>query len=128
MSFVLMAIVNAHIRQQFVLHVLQILDFLLSVIFRLNSLEISNMPLLRSAKRRLDTQRAIINHFSQLLPSFNDLFDERAWYIFFTFLTLCSFLLAFLISRFIKIEDADYDSKNRKRTNRFAGVRRTRLS
>ena len=87
------------------------------------------MPLLTSAKRRLDTQREIINHFSQILPAFNDLFDERSWYVFFTFLTLASFLVAFLLSRFMTISDADYDFKNsRRRTSRFAGVRRTRLS
>jgi hypothetical protein len=87
------------------------------------------MPLLSSAKRRLDTQRAIINHFSQLLPAFDDLFDERSWYLFFAILVLSSFVVAFLLSRFVTISDADYDFKHRsKRTGRFPGVRRTRLS
>ncbi|CAF3556413.1 unnamed protein product [Rotaria sp. Silwood1] len=86
------------------------------------------MPLLKSAQRRLNTQREIINHFSQLLPSFNDLFDERSWYIFFTCLTLFSFLIAFLLSRFVTLADVDYDYKNRnRRTGRFPGVKRTRL-
>ena len=86
------------------------------------------MPLLKNAKRRLDTQREIIKHFSQLFPSFNDLFDERSWYIFFACLTLFSFLMAFVLSRFITLVDADYDDKNRNRTkNRFAGVKRTQL-
>jgi hypothetical protein len=84
------------------------------------------MPLLKSSQRRLDTQREIITHFSQLLPSFNDLFDERSWYIFFTCLTLFSFLIAFILSRYMTINDADYESKNRRK-NPFAGVRRTRL-
>ncbi len=84
------------------------------------------MPLLKSSQRRLDTQREIITHFSQLLPSFNDLFDERSWYIFFICLTLFSFLIAFILSRYMTINDADYDYKNR-RTNRFAGVKKTRL-
>lgn len=86
------------------------------------------MTLLRSAQRRLDTQREIINHFSQLIPSFNDLFDERSWYIFFTFLTISSFLIAFLLSRITTVSDVDYDYKNRnRRTSRFPGVRRTQL-
>lgn len=84
------------------------------------------MQVLRSAQRRLDTQREIINHFSQLLPSFDDLFDERSWYIFFTVLTISSFLIAFLLSRYITLEDADHISKTR-RTGRYAGVRRTKL-
>jgi hypothetical protein len=84
------------------------------------------MVILKSSQRRLNTQREIINHFSQILPSFNDLFDERSWYIFFTCLTLFSFFIAFILSRYVRLNDADYDSKNR-RTNRFAGVRRTRL-
>ncbi|CAF0864344.1 unnamed protein product [Rotaria sp. Silwood1] len=67
------------------------------------------MPLLKSAQRRLNTQREIINHFSQLLPSFNDLFDERS-------------------CRFVTLADVDYDYKNRnRRTGRFPGVKRTRL-
>ena len=57
------------------------------------------MQLPLSARRRLDTQREIINHFSQLIPSFDDLFDQRSWYIFFTVLTISSFLIAFLLSR-----------------------------
>jgi hypothetical protein len=86
------------------------------------------MQLMRSAQRRLNTQREIINHFSQLIPSFNELFDERSWYIFFTLLTISSFLIAFLLSRFMTVVDADYDYKNRnKKTGRFSGVRRTRL-
>jgi hypothetical protein len=86
------------------------------------------MQLPRSAQRRLDTQREIINHFSQLIPSFNDLFDERSWYIFFTLLTIISFLIAFLLSRFLTVDDVDYDYKNRNRkTGRFHGVRRTKL-
>lgn len=84
------------------------------------------MQVLRSAQRRLDTQREIISHFSQLLPSFNDLFDERSWYIFFAVLTVSSFLIAFLLSRYMTIADADYDTKNRNR-GRYAGVRRTKL-
>jgi hypothetical protein len=87
------------------------------------------MPLLNSAKRRLDTQREIINHFSKLLPTFDELFDERSWYIFFALLTTCSFLIAFLLSRYTTVVDVDYDYKNRnKKTGRFPGVRRTRLS
>jgi len=86
------------------------------------------MPLLRSAERRLNTQREVINHFSQLIPSFNDLFDERSWYMFFTLLTISSFLIVFLLSRCITIVDVDYDYKNRnKKSGRFSGVRRTQL-
>jgi hypothetical protein len=86
------------------------------------------MPLLKSSQRRLDTQREIINHFNQLFPSFNDLFDEYSWYIFFTCLVLFSFLIAFILSRFITIVDVDYDyNKRNRRTNPFANIRRTRL-
>lgn len=84
------------------------------------------MPLLKSSKRRLDTQRDIINHFSQIIPSFNDLFNERSWYIFFICLTLFSFFIAFILSRYMTVNDVDYDYKNR-RTKRYADVRRTRL-
>ena len=84
------------------------------------------MQVLRSAQRRLDTQREIIDHFTQLLPSFNDLFDERSWYIFFTVLTISSFLIAFLLSRYLTIVDADHDKKSGNR-GRYAGVRRTKL-
>jgi hypothetical protein len=86
------------------------------------------MPLLKSSQHRLNTQREIINHFSQFLPSFNDLFDEYSWYIFFICLTLFSVLIAFILSRCITIVDVDYDYKNRnQRPNRFRGVKRTRL-
>lgn len=84
------------------------------------------MQVLRSAQRRLDTQREIIDHFSQLLPSFNDLFDERSWYIFFAVLTISSFLIAFLLSRYLTLVNADHDKKSRKE-GRYAGVRRTKL-
>lgn len=83
--------------------------------------------MLKSAKRRLDTQRAIINHFSRLLPTFNELFDERSWYIFFACLALASFFVAFIISRCVTVYDADYDFKDRRRSARFSGVKRTRL-
>lgn len=83
---------------------------------------------LRSSQRRLETQREIINHFSQLLPSFDDIFDEHSWYIFFAGLTISSFLIAYILSRFFTLTDADYYHKNRnKNTSRYAGVRRTRL-
>ncbi|CAF1136518.1 unnamed protein product [Adineta steineri] len=86
------------------------------------------MPLLKNAQRRLDAQREIINHFSRVLPSFNDLFDEHSWYIFFACLTLFSFLMAFILSRFVTIDDVDYDYKNRnRRSNPFSNIRRTRL-
>lgn len=86
------------------------------------------MQVLRSAQRRLDTQRQIINHFSGLIPSFNDLFDERSWYIFFTLLTISSFGIAIILSRFLTVVDIDYDEKTRKkRASRFPGVRRTQL-
>ncbi|UJR08316.1 hypothetical protein I4U23_012587 [Adineta vaga] len=86
------------------------------------------MTLLKNSQRRLDAQREIIKHFSQLLPSFNDLFDECSWYMFFTCLVLFSFLVAFILSRFITIVDVDYDYKNRnRRTNPFTGIRRTRF-
>ncbi len=85
------------------------------------------MPLLKSSQHRLHTQREIINHFSQLLPSFNDLFDEHSWYIFFTCFVLFSFFIAFILSRYITLNDADYDYKKNRRINRFAGVRQTRL-
>ena len=86
------------------------------------------MPLLKSSQNRLNTQREIINHFSQLLPSFDDLFDERSWYIFFICLTLFSFFIAFILSRYCTLVDVDYDYKNRnRRPNPFRGVKRTRL-
>jgi len=86
------------------------------------------MQVLRSAQRRLDTQRQIINHFSGLIPSFDDLFDECSWYTFFTLLTISSFGIAFILSRFLTVVDIDYDDRTRnKRTGRFCGVRRTRL-
>lgn len=85
------------------------------------------MPLLKNSQRRLDTQREIINHFSKLIPSFNDLFDERSWYIFFTCLTLVSFFIAFILSRYMTLNDVDYDYKTRRTTKRFVGVKRTRL-
>lgn len=87
------------------------------------------MTLLKSSERRLNAQREIIQHFSSLLPSFNDLFNERSWYIFFAGLTLFTFLVAFILSRFITLEDADYDYKNRRRrTHPFANVRRARFA
>ena len=86
------------------------------------------MVLLKNSRRRLDTQREIIEHFSQILPSFNDIFDERSWYMFFTGFVLFTFLMAFILSRCITLEDADYDYKSRnRRTNPYSGIRRTRL-
>lgn len=85
------------------------------------------MALLKSAQRRLNTQREIISHFSRLIPSFNDLFDERSWYIFFTCLTLFSFLVAFIISRYFTLSDVDYEKNKNRRGGRFSGVKKTRL-
>ena len=85
------------------------------------------MTYLKSAKRRLDTQREIVNHFSHIIPAFDDLFDERSWYIFFALLTIVSFLVAFILSRFVTVVDVDYDRTNHRRKGRFPGVRRTQL-
>jgi hypothetical protein len=84
------------------------------------------MVLLKSSQRRLNTQREIINHFSRLIPSFNELFDEQSWYIFFACLTISAFIVAFILSLFLNLNYADYVNKNR-RANPFANVRRTRL-
>jgi hypothetical protein len=101
--------------------------FLLQIYFFLHFLVIP-MQGLRSAQRRLDTQREIINHFSKFLPSFDELFDERSWYLFFAILTISSFLIAYLLSRFFTINDVDYDYKNRnKKSGRYPGVQRTQL-
>jgi len=81
------------------------------------------MTIPKSSQRRLNTQREIINHFARLLPSFNDLFDEQSWYIFFACLTVCSFLIAFILSRYVKLSDGGRE----KRTHPFVNVRRTRL-
>ena len=36
-------------------------------------------------------------------------FDERTWYLLFGFMTLCTFILAYVLSRYIKLKDADDD-------------------
>lgn len=38
------------------------------------------------------------------VPAFTDVFDEETFYLFIIILTVCSFLLAFIASRFITLK------------------------
>lgn len=42
------------------------------------------------------------------VPYFTDIFDEETFYIFAIFVVIGSFLLAFLLSRFIHLKETDW--------------------
>lgn len=57
-----------------------------------------------------DSYKASVEIFrkvNQLIPHFTDVFDEESFYIFAAVLTICSILIAFLLSRRIKIKEHD---------------------
>jgi len=52
------------------------------------------------------TQQYVVVTFESYLPK---QFDEKSWYILFGFITFCAFIIAYLLSRFITLKDADDD-------------------
>jgi len=57
-----------------------------------------------------DAYKANINIFNKVydqLPAFVDVFDEETFYVFVIFFVLSSFLIAFILSRFITIKPVD---------------------
>lgn len=57
-----------------------------------------------------DSYKANINIFNKVydqLPAFVDIFDEETFYVFVIFFTIGTFLVAFILSRFITIKPVD---------------------
>lgn len=50
----------------------------------------------------------IFNDVYESLPYFTDVFDEESFYIFAAVFTLASIALAFILSRYITIKEADW--------------------
>jgi len=50
----------------------------------------------------------LVNHANQMIPSFNELFDEETFYLFAFFFVIGSFLCAFLLSKVIGVTIREY--------------------
>ena len=50
----------------------------------------------------------LFNRLYSNVPYFTDVFDEETFYVFAFFFVIGSFALAFLLSRFIKVEECDW--------------------
>jgi hypothetical protein len=52
-------------------------------------------------------------------PGFSDIFDEELWYQFCFVFTMCTFVVAFLLSRYITIRSTDpLDRERRRKKNK----------
>ncbi len=51
-------------------------------------------------------QKYFLLTFQSFLPTY---FDEKTWYILFGFMTLLVFIIAYVLSRYITLKDADDD-------------------
>ena len=49
----------------------------------------------------------VIDTIYEQIPSFTDIFDEETWYIFVICFSLATFILAFIISRFVTIKPVE---------------------
>jgi hypothetical protein len=49
-------------------------------------------------------QKHFVLTFQSYLPTH---FDEKSWYILFGFMTFCAFIIAYLLSRYVTLQDAD---------------------
>ncbi|CAF0761705.1 unnamed protein product [Didymodactylos carnosus] len=78
---------------------------LLQELERLKSVRDSNGKLTTDVSTMIDSTK----DFKDLISSF----DEKAWYIFYAVTTLLTFVVAFLLSRFITLEDAGDEAKAR---------------
>ena len=54
----------------------------------------------------ISIEKYLVASFQSYLPKE---LDEKSWYILFGFMSLCTFILAYLLSRCITIKDADDD-------------------
>lgn len=54
------------------------------------------------------TSLQLFNQIYGSLPAFADIFDEETFYIFAGIVVVSSFALAFLLSRFITLKEADW--------------------
>jgi len=68
----------------------------------------------------ISTQQYFVQTFQSYLPTE---FDEKSWYIIFGFMTFCVFIIAYILSRFITLKDADEDPVY-QRTKLYAMQRR----
>jgi hypothetical protein len=51
-------------------------------------------------------QKYILLTFQSYLPTY---FDEKSWYLLFGFMTFLTFIMAYILSRYISLQDADDD-------------------
>jgi hypothetical protein len=68
--------------------------------------------------KRLEAQKAILNHFEEKIPYFTDIFDERTFYITFACLTIALIILAIVLSVYCNVSIEEADEIERKRMER----------
>lgn len=49
----------------------------------------------------------VIDHLYSYVPAFTDVFDEETWYIFVACFVASTFIVIFIISRFVTIKPAE---------------------
>jgi len=64
-------------------------------------------------------QKYIIESFQSYLPTH---FDEKSWYILFGLMVFSTFIIAYILSRFITLKDADDDPVYQRK--RFYAIQR----
>lgn len=52
--------------------------------------------------------KKIINDFYHKMPYFEDVFDEESWYLFVICLVIVTFIVVYILSRFITLEPVDW--------------------
>jgi len=61
-----------------------------------------------SSQKKYDSTLKLVNKVYGVLPRFTDVFDEETWYIFVVFFVLATILVAFLLSRCIKLKSYEF--------------------
>lgn len=68
-------------------------------------------------KKKRSVASELVSRASSILPAFTDVFDEEAFYIFFTCLVVISFVVAFGVAWYfdVTVKDVDNTAKRKKR-------------
>lgn len=57
---------------------------------------------------KYEAQKELVNTLRGFFPKFTDVFDEETFYIFAFMLVFISIIIAFLLSRYTELKDADF--------------------
>ena len=67
-----------------------------------------------SSREKLKANREFIQTVSSWMPKFTDIFDEESFYIFAFCVVILAFVGAFVLSRYVKLEDPDSRKYNKR--------------